>query len=468
MRSEVSDTFCDPDPKVFIEHLENECREVFAKRGEIPETFRPAPTAAVADVSAEAGLFTRLLGSNSGPEGEVIAIDFKHLEGENSDWKMDQVRAGREIFEAKVLESGFRKADAIKDLLKEGHMVVFEGAEQERAAFDEPTSDGRGRGMGSGRGKGAGRGMGTDPAMRADQDVFHYLLERHKLIRREVKNLHNGVETITESEDAVVSSMIQEHVAAMHERVKTGRGLRFWDDLFVVVFKNHDKIKMVVENTERGVKVTETSDDAYTVKVIQAHAVVVSMFVKRGFDEAHESHPVPAADSSPTKTSAALPVADHNLLFPIIEGYGGVVAVPDAVEPPRAGMKLVLDVTSEARKPEEINKGLDRAARLLNLYGAAGLKASDVRMTVVLHGEATKSVLSDEAWESRFQEKHNPSLSLIRLLQKAGVDVIVCGQALSYKKIDRSEVAPDISVAVAALTVLVNRQADGFSYVSLP
>ena len=144
------------------------------------------------------------------------------------------------------------------------------------------------------------------------------------------------------------------------------------------------------------------------------------------------------------------------------------MAVADAVEPPRAGLKLVLDVTSEAKKPEEVSKGLDRAARLLNLYGAAGLKASDINITVVLHGEATKSVLSDEAWESRLQMKHNPNLPLIRLLQKAGVEVMVCGQALSYKKIERDEVAGEVSVAAAALTVLLNRQADGFAYVPVP
>jgi len=407
------------------------------------------------------------------PGGRVIVIDFKRIEGESSDWTMDHVRAGQEVFEAEILQAGFRKAVEVKDLLKENYMVVFERAEQEHAAVEDsaPLGRGRGRGHGTGRGQGggrgmgAGRGMGPDAAMRVDQDVFHYLLERHELIRREVKNLDNGVETITESDDEAVSSMIQEHVAAMHERVKTGRGLRFWDELFVAVFKNHDKIKMVVENTERGVKVTETSDDAYTVKLIQAHAVVVSKFVKRGFDEAHENHPVPAVDSKPATNSATPPVADPSLLFPIIEGYGGVVAVADAVEPPRAGMKLVLDVTSEAKKPEEINKGLDRAARLLNLYGAAGLKASDISITIVLHGEATKSVLSDEAWESRLQMKHNPNLPLIRLLQKAGVEVIVCGQALSYKKIERGEVAGEIPVAAAALTVLLNRQADGFAYV---
>jgi intracellular sulfur oxidation DsrE/DsrF family protein/SAM-dependent methyltransferase len=368
VRPGVNDTFRDPDPKAFTERFEIESREVFAKRKEILDAIKLKPTDVVADIGAGTGLFTRLFASNLGPEGRVIAvdiaqrfldhievtcreqnlrnveallctddstelppesvdvaficdtyhhfefpqktmtsllkamkpggrvilIDFKRIEGESSDWTMDHVRAGQEVFEAEVLESGFRKADEIKDLLKENYMVVFERNGQDRSA--------------------------TPPV----------------------------------------------------------------------------------------------------------------------------------------------------LLFPIIEGYGGVVAVADAVEPPRAGMKLVLDVTSEAKKPEEVNKGLDRTARLLNLYGTAGLKASDISITVVLHGEATKSVLSDEAWESRLQMKHNPNLPLIRLLQEAGVEVMVCGQALNYKKIERSEVAGDVSVAAAALTVLLNRQADGFAYVPVP
>ena len=162
------------------------------------------------------------------------------------------------------------------------------------------------------------------------------------------------------------------------------------------------------------------------------------------------------------------PAAKPELQFPIIEGFGGVVAVSDAVDAPRAGMKVVLDVTAEAKKPEDVNKGLERAARLLNLYGVSGLKASDLKISVVLHGEATRSVISDAAWESRFQMKDNPNLPLIRLLQKAGVEVLVCGQALSYKQIDRGEVAAEVPVAAAALTVLLNRQADGFSYVPVP
>jgi hypothetical protein len=129
--------------------------------------------------------------------------------------------------------------------------------------------------------------------MRTDQEVFHYLLARHAEIDRTVKELENGVETVTESDQPEVARKIQEHVAAMHRRVQEGRGLRFWDDLFAAVFRRHASITMSVENTEKGVHVTETSDDPTVVALIQAHAAVVSKFVAHGFEEAHRNHPVP-------------------------------------------------------------------------------------------------------------------------------------------------------------------------------
>ena len=43
--------------------------------------------------------------------------------------------------------------------------------------------------------------------------------------------------------------------------------------------------------------------------------------------------------------------------------------------------------------------------------------------------------------------------------------MFVCGQALAYKGFKESEVADGIRVAAAALTVVINKQADGYSYV---
>lgn len=155
------------------------------------------------------------------------------------------------------------------------------------------------------------------------------------------------------------------------------------------------------------------------------------------------------------------------LAFPIIADYGGVVPLEAAAEQPRAGAKVVFDATSDA-KPGEVNKGLERVARMLNLYGVAGLKAADVKLAIVLHGEATKSVLTDAAYKSRFEIERNPNLPLVRELRKAGVELLVCGQALNYKGFAESEVADEIPVAAAALTVIVNKQADGYAYVPGP
>jgi ubiquinone/menaquinone biosynthesis C-methylase UbiE len=62
------------------------------------------------------------------PGGRVILIDFHRIEGTSSDWVLGHVRAGQEVFETEILESGFKKVREERDLLKENYFVVFEKA----------------------------------------------------------------------------------------------------------------------------------------------------------------------------------------------------------------------------------------------------------------------------------------------------------------------------------------------------
>ncbi len=156
-----------------------------------------------------------------------------------------------------------------------------------------------------------------------------------------------------------------------------------------------------------------------------------------------------------------------DLVFPVIPNYGGAKPKPGAAEQPRAGARVVFDATSAA-KPEEVNKALVRVARLLNLYGSAGLKASDVRIAIVFHGDATGTVLHDQAYQSHFEVEKNPNLPLIGELKKAGVELFVCGQALHYKGYADQEVSEHVHIAAAALTVVINKQQDGYAYVPVP
>jgi ubiquinone/menaquinone biosynthesis C-methylase UbiE len=60
------------------------------------------------------------------PGGRVIVVDFRRVAGTSTDWVMNHVRAGQEVFEAEIVQSGFRKTGEERDLLKENYFVIFE------------------------------------------------------------------------------------------------------------------------------------------------------------------------------------------------------------------------------------------------------------------------------------------------------------------------------------------------------
>lgn len=60
------------------------------------------------------------------PSGRVIVIDFERIEGTSSEWTMNHVRAGQEVFEDEIEQAGFKKVAEKKDLLQENYFVIFE------------------------------------------------------------------------------------------------------------------------------------------------------------------------------------------------------------------------------------------------------------------------------------------------------------------------------------------------------
>jgi hypothetical protein len=113
-----------------------------------------------------------------------------------------------------------------------------------------------------------------------------------------VTNLPNGIETLTESNDKAVTAKIQEHVAAMYDRVEEGRPIHMRDPLFREIFANAKKIVMEMKETDKGILVRETSADPYVAALLHEHGKVVSLFLKNGRDELHRNHPLPSRKSS--------------------------------------------------------------------------------------------------------------------------------------------------------------------------
>ncbi len=189
-----------------------------------------------------------------------------------------------------------------------------------------------------------------------------------------------------------------------------------------------------------------------------AVCVTVSLGVSRSSNAEQKQ-----AESSPLTKST---VGSIQFTNPKVKEYGRVVQLEDAVEQPRAGSKICVDVTSGG-SPDEINSAIQKVARFVNIYAGAGQQPASVKITVVLHGDATLCALGSEAYAKKFQTEDNPNLGLLRVLRKSGVEFCVCGQSLASKGFTAQDVTPEVDFAVSALTALVNRQTDGFAYLPL-
>jgi hypothetical protein len=137
------------------------------------------------------------------------------------------------------------------------------------------------------RGEGCCSSMG---GQMADMQLIHRLLANRDHIKRDVTMRSDGVETLTEADDPDLARTIQAHVNAMYSRVTEGRPIHQRDPLFRELFKYAAGIKFSHEVTPNGVKVIETSTNPYVVSLIQAHASVVSLFIKNGHIEMMRNH----------------------------------------------------------------------------------------------------------------------------------------------------------------------------------
>jgi hypothetical protein len=181
-----------------------------------------------------------------------------------------------------------KQAYVVVALVTAGMGVVVHAEEPAAAVKQEESAPAQ-----QGFGRGRSRGQWDDPRFIEDRKWFHFLLDNRAKIKRTITRTDKGVDTVTESGDPEVAAGIQTHVAAMHARVKEGRGIHLRDPLFREVFHHADKISMEITDTEKGVRVVETSDDPYVASLIQAHADVVSQFIENGYEEIQRNHAVP-------------------------------------------------------------------------------------------------------------------------------------------------------------------------------
>ena len=149
---------------------------------------------------------------------------------------------------------------------------------------------------------------------------------------------------------------------------------------------------------------------------------------------------------------------------PLIKDFGTVYAVPFAVEKPNPALKykILVDVNTASEKPEIVNENLEAAAKIVNLHILGGVPEKNLQVVLVVHGAAAFNLMNNEAYRQKYA-LDNPNLPLLTSLHKAGVKIFVCGQTIMKRSIDQQKLAPEVTVALSAITTITNYSLNGFT-----
>lgn len=143
-------------------------------------------------------------------------------------------------------------------------------------------------------------------------------------------------------------------------------------------------------------------------------------------------------------------------------GYTYTVKSPEFKTDTTSILKVVFDV-NRSFDPSEPNKLIETAARFLNMHEKAGVDPKNMKLALVIHGNAVQDALKDSFYSEKYTEvKENPNLPLIDALTKHGVEVIICGQSAAHYKVTREKTTDNAKFALSAMTALVQLQNDNY------
>lgn len=149
---------------------------------------------------------------------------------------------------------------------------------------------------------------------------------------------------------------------------------------------------------------------------------------------------------------------------PVIKNYGKIKYYKDVAMQPDRHMdyKIVFNITTD-KEIDGVNAGLWKMARTINLLRAGGVKERNIHLVGVIHGGATPTVLTDEAYQ-KTKGRPNPNLDILKVLKEHGVQLHVCGQAVAKANIDPdTEINKYITFSLSALIDIPTFQLKGYA-----
>jgi intracellular sulfur oxidation DsrE/DsrF family protein len=148
----------------------------------------------------------------------------------------------------------------------------------------------------------------------------------------------------------------------------------------------------------------------------------------------------------------------------LIRKVGANTPIPNPTHPGDKTLvyKVAWDVTQGAAKPEERVAGYATPANFLVMADDNGMPRGNVHLAIIVHGTATQSLLANDAYKAA-NGVDNPNIALLEALNEAGVQVIVCGQALVNRKVPRDKLLPFVKVSTSATLARATLHAQGYA-----
>ena len=151
----------------------------------------------------------------------------------------------------------------------------------------------------------------------------------------------------------------------------------------------------------------------------------------------------------------------------INKDFGNVykIEAPDLLLEKNREYKVIFDIYTDNSNGEKINPLLNTVARFINMHGEQGILIENMKIAVILHGKATRSALTDAAY-NKLYKIDNPNSKLISVLKNTNVEIFVCGQSYMASKFEVEDKSDNVKMSLSALTALVEYQKNGYQIIN--
>lgn len=158
----------------------------------------------------------------------------------------------------------------------------------------------------------------------------------------------------------------------------------------------------------------------------------------------------------------------QEMVFPAIQGYGGVIPVPFETEKPDPSKKykFVIELGKRLEDKTQVADMLDYAARMYNLHRYAGVPKENIELAIVIFSGSTPMVIANETYSKRFDQV-NPNGALVDELLKNDIQVIVCGQSMMKQDLLPQDIYPGVRLAFSRFTATTDLIGQGYKLIML-